>query len=456
MKVSIVARASRQPVEGTIKRPDHRTAGREDNDRFRMNDPIQVVVAHKGAREHFLAARALQRQGMLAKLVTDWYAPISPAWANRLRLLGRGVARALGAQSPELPRARVRSLSLFGLRSRWAMRRAEAAGRLLEAMADDDQAFARAVARLPLPNHQAFLGYSYAALEALQAERQRGCFTVVDQIDPGRLEWDLVREETARWPIYADPMGEAPAGYYERAVAEWQAAHVIVVNSEWSRSALVRQGADPARIEVIPLAYEASTAQPDRRARPDRVLTVLWLGSVILRKGIAHLVEAARLLAGEQVRFVVAGPIGIHAEAMRQAPANVQWLGPVARSEARRLYETADLFVLPTLSDGFAITQVEALAHGVPVIATPNCGAVVEEGRTGFLIPAGDAAPLAKAVQRFIRDPALAGSMRKACLESAARYSVDAFGQRLGDILRKGLATMTPHRASLSAKMSAP
>lgn len=336
------------------------------------------------------------------------------------------------------------------------MRQAEAAGRLMNAMAEDDRKFALEVAHLNLPEHQAFLGYSYAALEALQAEKQRGCFTMVDQIDPGRLEWDLVREETARWPDYAEPMGEAPAGYYERAVAEWNTAHTVVVNSEWSRSALVRQGADPTRVEVIPLAYEAEVTQPAHRVRPDRMLTVLWLGSVILRKGIAYLIEAARLLDGDAVRFVMAGPLGIRTEAVRKAPTNMQWLGQVPRHEARRLYQAADVFVLPTLSDGFAITQVEALAHGVPVIATPNCGAVVEEGRTGFIVPARDGKALADAVRRFIRDPALTGSMREACLESAARYSVEAFGQHLTNIIRKGLATMPPRRASLNASLPRP
>ena len=135
------------------------------------------------------------------------------------------------------------------------------------------------------------------------------------------------------------------------------------------------------------------------------------------------------------MRFLVAGPSGIRAEAQRAAPANITWLGQVPRGEAARLYQSADVFVLPTLSDGFAITQVEALAHGLPVIATPNCGDVVEDGRTGFLVPARDATALAAAITRFVRDPQLAAAMRPACLESAARFSVDAFGERLLQIL---------------------
>lgn len=401
-----------------------------------MSLVAQVVVAHKGAREHFLAARALHRKGMLAALVTDWYSPFSSAAATRLGRWSPGLVRALGACSDELPRDRVRALHGFGLHSRWHLRRAERAGRLLPAMARDDERFARRVAGLRLPAHEVFLGFSYAALEALQAEQARGKLTLVDQIDPGRVEWDLVREEALRWPAYAEPMGEAPAGYYERARLEWSVADVTLVNSEWSRRALLQQGAPADRIEVIPLAYEAGPVEPVSAGASGGGLTVLWLGSVILRKGIAYLVEAARQLATEPVRFLIAGPLGIRDQAMRAAPANVQWLGPVPRAEAHRLYRSADVFVLPTLSDGFAITQVEALAHGLPVVATPHCGDVVEEGRTGFLVPAGDATALASALRRFVRDPGLARRLRPACLEAAARFSIAAYADRLAAIIR--------------------
>jgi glycosyltransferase involved in cell wall biosynthesis len=405
-----------------------------------MNQRLQVVVAHKGAREHFLAARALHRRGALAALVTDWYSPCAPAWRARLGRLGPGVARALAACADELPRERVRALNLFGLRSRFTLARAGRRGALLPAMLEDDRRFALRVARLKLPAHQVFLGYSYAALETIEAERRRGVLTIVDQIDPGRVEWDLVRAETERWPAYAEPLGPPPAGYYERAEAEWRAADLILVNSTWSRDALVRQGADASRIRIIPLAYEP-TEIPDRSAtNRGGPLTVLWLGSVILRKGIPYLVEAARRLVDEPVRFVVAGPGGIRPEAMRAAPPNIEWRGPVPRSAAEALYRAADVFVLPTISDGFAITQVEALANGVPVITTPHCGEVVEEGRTGFVVPARDPAALADAIRRFVRDPGLAARMRPACIEASARFSINAYADRLLTIINEAFA----------------
>lgn len=404
-----------------------------------MKHSIQAVVAHKGAREHFLAARALHRNGQLAALVTDWYSPLPASFRGAAAWMAPSVARALGSVSDELPRSRVIALNAFGLASRIKLRRAEKRGRLLEAMAADDAAFARRVAQATLPAHDVFLGFSYAALEALRAERARGILALVDQIDPGRLEWDLVRDEAERWPAFMQPPGPPPAGYYERAEEEWKVADLVLVNSEWARTAIVKQGADPARVEIIPLAYEAvpEEVQAPRAGAP---LTVLWIGSVLLRKGIQYLLEAAKQLASEPVEFVIAGPLGIRSEALERLPASIRFVGPVPRSEAARWYRKADVFVLPTISDGFAITQVEALSHGVPVIATPNCGEVVEDGRTGFIVPPRDAAALAAAIRRFIRDRNLSHSMREACRAAAGRFSIEAYGRRLNEIIGKGLA----------------
>ena len=147
---------------------------------------------------------------------------------------------------------------------------------------------------------------------------------------------------------------------------------------------------------------------------------MLWLGTVNLRKGIPYLIEAARQLAGQEVdvQIIVAGPLEISAEAIASAPPNMQFLGRVTRDRTAEVYRDADVFVLPTLSDGFAITQVEAMGNGLPVITTPNCGQVVTEGVDGLIVPAGDATALAAAIARLSADrPLLAEMSRQAILK---------------------------------------
>src|SRR5690606_21335816 len=113
---------------------------------------------------------------------------------------------------------------------------------------------------------------------------------------------------------------------------------------------------------------------------------------------------AARQL-GSDFHFDIVGPIGISHEAVASASCNVRFQGRANRCEVVEWYRQADVFVLPTLSDGFAITQIEAMAHGLPVVTTPCCGEVVTDGVDGFIIPPRDSQALAKALNRYIEEP---------------------------------------------------
>jgi glycosyltransferase involved in cell wall biosynthesis len=130
-------------------------------------------------------------------------------------------------------------------------------------------------------------------------------------------------------------------------------------------------------------------------------------------------------------RFDVAGPISIADEHIVTAPPNVKFHGAVTRDRVREFYSEADVFVLPTISDGFAITQIEAMAHGLPVVTTPNCGEVVRDGIDGFLVPARDATALAKALETLADDPERLEAMREAARENVTRFGLDALDQNL-------------------------
>ena len=151
---------------------------------------------------------------------------------------------------------------------------------------------------------------------------------------------------------------------------------------------------------------------------------MLFLGQVILRKGIQYLIEAARLLEKEAIQFDVVGSIGISDKAVASAPRNMTFHGPVSRDRTDEFYQSADLFVLPTLSDGFALTQLEAMAHGLPVIATPNCGDVVSDGLDGLIVPASDPNALAEAFQLILQEPAKLKIMKEAILAKIDQFSL--------------------------------
>lgn len=303
--------------------------------------------------------------------------------------------------------------------------------------------------QLPTPSSTVFFGYDTGFLEPAQWIQARDGRSIVCQMDPARYEVDLVKTEEKRWTGWARRSVQVPESYYQRREAEWATADLVMVNSEWSRQALMKQGVPVSKLAVVPLAYELEKAKGDsRKAKVEmnlpfgrsRPLRVLFLGQVILRKGIQYLIEAARLLDKEPIQFDVVGSIRISDEAVASAPANMTFHGPVCRERTEQFYQSADLFVLPTLSDGFALTQLEAMARGLPVIATPNCGEVVSDGVDGLIVPASESNALAEALQLLLQDPGKLRAMSDATASKLEQFSLARLKENLA-VLEQRLST---------------
>ncbi len=380
------------------------------------------ICSQIGAREHYAVPRACHSTGGLDALYTDfWPGP----WLRSLRV---GTMRSMAARChPDLFQADVRSWNARAIGWELALRRQQrqggSAGKYSGFM-EVGRKFALAVrddlGRRDLSN-RLFFGYDTGSLETLEYLRNRGVPCIVSQMDPSRVEAEIVAAEERRWPGWSLDATAGPNAYFQRREQEWALADRIVVNSAFSRAALVQQGVPVAKIAIIPLAYDpiVSPSEPRPRGAP---LRVLFLGQVILRKGIQYLLEAARGLPDMQ--FDIVGPLGISAKAVQSAPGNVKFHGRVSRDQAARWYEISDVFVLPTLSDGFALTQLEAMAHGLPVIATSNCGEVVTDGVDGSIVPSGKAEPLAEAIGAY-RDPARLAAHRRGALAKSTQFTSD-------------------------------
>jgi glycosyltransferase involved in cell wall biosynthesis len=383
----------------------------------------------------------LLRRGMLQSMVTDIWCPgVLSSSAAKVR---SGVIRDLGGRyHPELAKANVRSLTLprlwFDLRLRSQYGRTQLSSR--DRVLLHNQWFTpratRIVERIVSDQTAGVFSYSGTACELFEWARPRGLRCVLGQINPGFSEDELVKDELERWPGWelVEEVAITPklAGRRRR---EWELADRLVVNSEWSRECLVAQGVPREKMSLVPLCYEAGEPLGVRKPRAPGPLRVLWLGQVQLRKGIQYLMAAARSLENEPVEFNVYGPINITTQALAQAPRNVHFFGRASRNKTETIYRAHDVFVLPTLSDGFAITQIEAMAHGLPVITTPNCGRVVVHGGNGLLVPAGDAHALASAVKQLARNPALVDQMAAAALGTVKQFSLNSVAQTLCKVL---------------------
>lgn len=205
-----------------------------------------------------------------------------------------------------------------------------------------------------------------------------------------------------------------------------------------------------ARLRVIgnPVDTTLFTSAPRRRPSEAGEARLLAVGLLAEKKGMGRLLDALARRAGGNGRPVVLDLVGDGpaAEALgRQARAldledAVRFHGLLTRAEVARLMAAADLFVLPSLVETFGVALVEALAAGVPVVAT-DVGVARElvDERSGVLVPAGDVDALAEGI-----DHALARlgdyDSSSAAATVRSRFSPEAVGQQWEAAYRSVLA----------------
>jgi glycosyltransferase involved in cell wall biosynthesis len=384
------------------------------------------IISQIGARQHYGVPRGFFYRSELRLLYTEAWC----RWGHSLLARGNRPMRAFaGRRHMDIPNNLVVSFNDRVFTEQIANRKKLLT--LEEQYVDYlriGQWFASAVAKDLAPREldprkDVFFGFNTGCLETFALMKERGIPTICDQIDPASVEEDIVHQERLKWPGWQKDAGKIPEVYWQRMREEWSAANMILVNSQWSKDALIKQGVPAEKMFIVPVAYEAERTHLPSRSNFNGPFTVLWIGSVNLRKGIQYLIQAAKdLVDNPKIKILVAGPIQISDEAIASAPKNVEFVGRKTRDETEEMYRRADVFILPTVSDGFAITQVEAMSQALPVITTPNCGEVVTDGVDGLIVPPCDGHALAEAISKLEADRALLREMSYRALDKSAHF----------------------------------
>jgi glycosyltransferase involved in cell wall biosynthesis len=199
-------------------------------------------------------------------------------------------------------------------------------------------------------------------------------------------------------------------------------ARGAICPSPASAKAVVEMGMPAAKVHVIPPGLDPVSRPPvPKSTGPVRLLSV---GTVIPRKGHALLVEALARLVDRDWHLTIIGsldPDPATASALKQAIEHhglgdrILLAGEHPPDTLAEAYRAADIFVLPSFHEGYGMVYAEAMAHGLPIIAT-NAGAIPETvpGTAGLLVPPGDIEALMEALGRLIRDSALRRDLGRA------------------------------------------
>jgi hypothetical protein len=400
-----------------------------------------------GARLHYAVPKLLHRVAMLGRFYTDIYAG-NKAWAVRPlaavppQLRPGAVERFLGRSDLELSADVVVSFDAFGVWYWWQVRRARDAQAVGRVYAQAAQLFTRSIVRHGLPGADVLYGYNGAALELIEYAKGQDIPCVLEQtIAPQDVVRALLREELERWPGWEPGLclGNADDMMGQREQAEWRLADLVIGASPFVIDSLLQHRVPEAKCRVVPYGISLERFPPEERQQssPSSQLRLLFVGGVGLRKGAPYLLEALRLLHSPHIQARFAGPVALSAARLQPYQALATFLGPVSRTRMTDLYRWADLLVFPSICEGSALVTYEALASGLPVIATPNTGAWARDGIEGLIVPVRDVEALAAALERFVRDREFLRFCSHNALAGRGRLGLDAYQRRLVRIVRE-------------------
>lgn len=228
----------------------------------------------------------------------------------------------------------------------------------------------------------------------------------------------LLEEEHARWGGARPYFSAEGIG---RCLAEYAEADAVVVPSEFARRSFIAHGIPAERVFKCPYGVDLSLFRPCPPQEHKSRLRVVFVGTCSIRKGIGYLLDALQPLAKRGiVETWLMG--GIVPEARRILEAHAGefiYQGVQPRTGLAAYLSQCDVLVLPSIEEGLALVQAQAMACGLPVIATPNTGAedLFTDSVEGFIVPVRNAIAIREKIQWMLDNANQRKEMGEAALQ---------------------------------------
>ena len=402
---------------------------------------MRIVVAHPGRQHSFRLATALNQAGLLYKYITTVYNnPKSFLMRSVMKMISRDhLSRAEKRRCDDIPDDKVYQICEFE-------------GLLLLALGKIDKThvlrnyyseyvsrrFQRKLARYII-SEKVDMVISYdtnsALLFSILRKRAPHVIKIMDNAHPNRhflfhsyhINWGCCGEFEKSLISCGYLTNEKKALSFGEEV---KLADYHIVASSYSTEALLYDSVPISRIIKVPYGVGA-----DRFIKPNRhfdgnTINVLFMGEVNQRKGIKQVLDAAAIINSSSIIFNVVGSGSNHCkELFKPYEGYVNILGFVSFPVLMKLLSESHILVFPTMGEGFGLVILEAMAAGLPVIATKNCAGedIVRDGKNGFIVDVGNAKQIADIIVWCKTHPNELESMSDCARRTASFYTWERY-----------------------------
>lgn len=254
-----------------------------------------------------------------------------------------------------------------------------------------------------------------------------------------RAARELMQSEIYEKPEWASTM----VGFHdssrklEKKDLELELADHIFVASSFTKKTLSRFPGQLNEISVIPYGFPAVNYEKKNFSKMTR-LKILFVGGLSQRKGIENLFSAVNKIGRDHVELtIVGGKIGGFCEVLEKELLNCNYIPKLPHSDILKLMRTQDVFVFPSLFEGFGLVITEAMSQGLPVITTDRTIGpdIINSGENGYIIEAGNTELLITALEEILLDRKKLEHFSKSGLEIAANRDWSVYGEELASKL---------------------
>jgi glycosyltransferase involved in cell wall biosynthesis len=282
--------------------------------------------------------------------------------------------------------------------------------------------------------------YEDGAAESFRVAEKLGKQRLYDlPIGYWRAARQILLEEAERQPEWAMTLNGNldSAAKTARKDEELQRASQIFVASSFTLQTLDQAPPFSGTVSMIPYGSPRLEGAPVDRDPCKRLgqIRVLFVGSLGQRKGLSYLFEAARLL-GPSVELTIIGAKPMAAcAALDRELARVRWIPSCSHREVLDEMAAHDVFVFPSLFEGFGLVLLEAMAMGLPIITTPHTAGpdLITDGVEGYIVPIRSGAAIAERLEQLRREPDRCVTMGEQARVRARDFTWEKYGRELAE-----------------------
>lgn len=279
-----------------------------------------------------------------------------------------------------------------------------------------------------LPEADIFHGWNNFSLLSLRQAKKKGAQVIIERASSHIVtQNNLLKREMKKFEVNFTPVNPLTL---KKSAQEYLEADYVFVPSQFAYNSFLENGYPKDKLRLIHFGVDVKkfTAKKEKK---DDLFRAIFVGQVGIRKGLPYLLQAWQELDLKDSELLLIGPVFPDFKDLikNYNLSKVRFID--YSNNLAQYYQESDLFVFPSIEEGSALVTYEAMAAGLPVIATKNSGSVVEDGQEGFIVETGSVESLKHALEKFYNNRDLVTSFSHKARKKVEKFTWENYEKNL-------------------------